>query len=216
MIKLTKRTEPEVLSKNSAEWTKTIEERISKGEEPTSTEKGRYRHWEIKKVLIEETSGKCAYCESKLRHIAYGDVEHITPKGSDVKLTFLWTNLTLACDICNTNKSDHFKDSSEFVDPYTVNPDDHLYFCGPLLFSQPASDRGALTERILDLNRIELIEKRKERLLNLRNQIESCARTLNPTLREILRKDIELNEMAEDKEYAALSRTYLTDALKRL
>lgn len=216
MIKLTKRLEPEVLAKNYGEWTKALVERLQKGEEPTAAEKGRYRHPDIKSVLIEETAGKCAYCESKLRHIAYGDVEHIVPKSSDVNVTFRWENLTLACDVCNTNKSDHFKNNGDFVDPYLVDPDEHLFFCGPFVFGHPGNDRGRLTEELLKLNRPELLERRKERLLNLRTQLDAYARTSNPTLKEILRKDIEKNEMADDKEFAALSRTFLTDALKRL
>jgi uncharacterized protein (TIGR02646 family) len=57
----------------------------------------------------------CAYCESKLRHITYGDIEHIVAKAVDQSRTYDWTNLTIACDVCNTEKSDE----EGLVDPYT-------------------------------------------------------------------------------------------------
>jgi hypothetical protein len=58
--------------------------------------------------------GKCAFCESRISHTAYGDVEHFRPKAGfkqnegDVLerpgyywLVYAWTNLFLACQLCN-------------------------------------------------------------------------------------------------------------------
>jgi uncharacterized protein (TIGR02646 family) len=213
MIKLTKGATPQVLADNYEYWTQVLVDKLAKGEEPTATEKSRYRHADIKEALVVETGGKCAYCECKIRHIAYGDVEHICPKSLDPALTFRWGNLTLACDVCNTNKSDHFKNPDDFVDPYQVDPAQHLFFFGDILMAVPGSDRGRLTEEILDLNRVELAERRKERLKNLRSQIETCVRTQNPQLRQILRQDIINNETSAEKEFVAMSRAFIAAAM---
>jgi hypothetical protein len=64
--------------------------------------------------LITAQLGKCAFCESKVRHIAHGDVEHYRPKGGVRQndgdpleqpgyfwLVYVWENLFFACQLCN-------------------------------------------------------------------------------------------------------------------
>jgi hypothetical protein len=36
----------------------------------------------VKNKLIKAQLGKCVFCESKVAHIAYGDVEHFRPKAA--------------------------------------------------------------------------------------------------------------------------------------
>lgn len=69
----------------------------------------------VKNALIKAQHGKCFLCESKITHIAYGDVEHFRPKGGsrqsvdekDLKvpgyywLAYVWQNLFFACQLCN-------------------------------------------------------------------------------------------------------------------
>ncbi|WP_147464161.1 hypothetical protein [Pseudomonas syringae group genomosp. 3] len=61
-------------------------------------------------LLFEE---KCAYCESKILHVAPADIEHFRPKGevSEVKshpgywwLASEWSNLLLSCRDCNGSR----------------------------------------------------------------------------------------------------------------
>src|ERR1700677_4060556 len=101
MIKLSKLDEPPILAKNAIKWTKVLLDTVAAGKIPTETERPRYRHPQIKDTLVRETHGKCAYCESKLRHIHHGDVEHIMPKSLDLGKIVQWDNLTLACEKCN-------------------------------------------------------------------------------------------------------------------
>ena len=105
MIKITKTAKPDVLEKNAAEWTRVVLDKLAAGEKLTSTDDARYRHAEVKAALVAETHGKCAYCESKLKHIHHGDVEHMSPKSLEPVTRYEWRNLTLACEICNQNKS---------------------------------------------------------------------------------------------------------------
>ncbi len=73
-----------------------------------------YGHPSIKESLIAAQHGKCAFCESKVRHISYGDVEHFRPKAGFRQrdddplgrpgyywLAYDWGNLYLGCQLCN-------------------------------------------------------------------------------------------------------------------
>jgi uncharacterized protein (TIGR02646 family) len=73
-----------------------------------------YGHSSVKKMLIEAQHGKCCFCESKITHVQYGDVEHFRPKAGYRQhpedplgrpgyywLAYEWRNLYLACQLCN-------------------------------------------------------------------------------------------------------------------
>jgi len=75
---------------------------------------GIYGHESVKSALIEAQHDKCCFCESKVSHIAYGDVEHFRPKGGYCQdagdeiekpgyywLAYEWTNLFFCCQLCN-------------------------------------------------------------------------------------------------------------------
>ncbi|WP_323142693.1 HNH endonuclease [Massilia phyllosphaerae] len=207
MIKLKKLAEPEILVNHAAAWTKTLIEKIASGTPATDGEKSRYRHADIKKVLVKETNGKCAYCESKLLHVTYGDVEHIVPKSTKVDVTFEWSNLTLACDVCNTNKSDKFSHGVGFVDPYVDDPVDHFNFVGGLVLAKPGDHDARLTEETLKLNRTELVERRNQRIRYLREQVE-VIRHAPANLQQVLIASLQ-QELDDDKEYAAIARACL-------
>ena len=99
------------------------------------TIENKYSQKEIKKALIEETNGKCVYCESKILHISFGDIEHILPKSELAEKCFEWSNLTLACTICNNRKRDFYDEQNLLIDPYVDNPDEHFYYAGPIIFN---------------------------------------------------------------------------------
>ena len=215
MIKLKKGEEPEVLTRNALHWTNVVVNKIHEGKTPTKTEKGRYNHTDVKQALIEETHGKCAYCESKLRHVSFGDIEHITPKSDDPSKWFSWQNLTLACDVCNTNKSNTPVDKQTFIDPYDVDPEEHFWHLGPMMRPKPGCDAAALTERLLNLNRPELVEKRADRQDVLLRLVDAAERCSNEELKRLLWEEIGLETEAH-KEYAALSRTIIELAKTKL
>ncbi|QGW64735.1 hypothetical protein GOY17_07280 [Lysobacter soli] len=160
MIRLTKGAKPQVLVDNAAGWTAEILRKIGEGSKVGDAVGRRYAHQDIKLALLAETHGKCAYCEAKILHIAFGDIEHIVAKKPRPELAVEWTNLTIACDRCNQSKSD----LDGVLDPYSVDPEDHLVFLGPLVRSKAASDLGELSVRILELNRPALVERRTERI----------------------------------------------------
>lgn len=205
MIHLVKGPEPQILATNGAAWLKVLEDKIAAGQVPTDAEKSRYRKAEIKAALVAETHGKCAYCESYLLHIAFGDVEHISPKSLKLSDSFRWDNLTLACDRCNTYK----KDAVGIVDPYIEDPDEFFIFLGPMIFARPEIAKAIITVRQLRLNRSELIESRFKRLDAISNLILIIQRTNDPAIREVLIQDLFENEIGDQAEFAAFARSFV-------
>ena len=68
----------------------------------------------VKNALTKAQHEKCCFCESKVTHVAYGDVEHFRPKAgfrqtqSDPLgrpgyywLAYNWENLFFSCQLCN-------------------------------------------------------------------------------------------------------------------
>ena len=55
------------------------------GRKKLSFDSGIYGHPNIKEKLKTTQHGKCAFCESNITHIDYGDVEHFRPKGGYVQ-----------------------------------------------------------------------------------------------------------------------------------
>lgn len=212
MIKLNKLEEPEVLKINKEEWTSRYLSLYNAGSKIPDSLKYKYREPEIKDTLIRETHDKCAYCESKISQVCYGDVEHIIPKSKKPELIFEWKNLTLSCEQCNRNrKGDYYDEDEPLIDPYKDNPNEYLFACGAYIFHKPGSRRGELTETILELNRVELIERRMDRIKSLKSLADKCANEKNSVLKNIFINQL-LEEANTDKEYSFVVRKYLKDS----
>ncbi|TCM18161.1 uncharacterized protein (TIGR02646 family) [Novosphingobium sp. PhB165] len=207
MIKLEKVDEPAVLKENAQNWLDVIKDKISSGEIPTDGDKSKYRHADIKASLIVETNGKCAYCESFLRHISFGDVEHIHPKSANIDDIYRWDNLTLACDMCNTYKSAE----TNVIDPYSDDPVEHFKFFGPMLYAKPESPKAVVTEKKLKLNRDDLVKKRVERLAAISNIVHIISKTTDENVRRVIVDDLFENEIGGSTEYSAFAREFLLE-----
>lgn len=127
----------------------------------------RYGSKGIKSALQAMFHGKCAYCESKVPHVDFGDVEHYRPKAGPrgrPDLVFDWDNLLLACGICNSQfKRDQFPEAEEggpILNPCTDEPRDHLtfHFDGDTRVASVygTTTRGRTTETLIGLNRRDL------------------------------------------------------------
>ena len=77
-------------------------------------DRGIYADETVKAALRTAQHDKCAFCESKVPHVAYGDVEHFRPKAGSRQgpdeplqtpgyywLAYEWKNLFFCCQICN-------------------------------------------------------------------------------------------------------------------
>lgn len=210
MIKLKKRAKPNVLVQNEQSWTTEYVNCIKNGETPSDTVKYRYKHRDIKKELEKETHGKCAYCESKITHTEYGDIEHILPKNKNARpdLYVNWNNLTLACTLCNRDgKRDYYDPKAPLVNPYIDDPDDCFIFVGNIIHYKNA--QGKRTIEIIKLNRAALAAQRKEILDGIQKLFDIWNNTSDIETKNALRTTLK-NYCSPDKEYSAFARHFLS------
>jgi len=170
---------------------------------PKALEDENYKHPINKEALRQASFDKCMYCESKISHIDFAHIEHIKPKAQDKypELEFVWENLGYVCPKCNNAKSDKYDENTPYIDPYSENPEEHIFAFGTFLYHKDGSEKGELTISDVDLNRVDLIEKRYERIKVIIKAITSCNRTENTTLRDNALDEIK-QEMLADKEYS--------------
>lgn len=212
MIKLIKLNVPADVQSKINERTQRYKEIVDAGGEVPESLASAYKAPEIKSLLKSETADKCAYCESKVPHIDYGDVEHLLPKSLFPNLRYEYENLTYACGVCNTKKGDFYSADTPLLNPYEDDLESHLLAIGPMVMRAPASDRGFVTEKKLALNRSELVEKRMERLEAVASLIDQIARTENIVIRSVLLEQVK-KECQGDKEYAFVVRAYVSSTL---
>lgn len=177
MIKVDRSPKPAILAKHEAQWLDKYRQAIIQNQlhpSPTNKEalkkaERKYNHKQIKMELEKMFSGKCAYCESHIRHVSYGAIEHFNPKAKFPHLCFSWENLLLACDQCNDkgHKGDKFPDASQggpYINPTKEDPDDFFEFeFDPDTGTAnvvPKNQRGETTEIDLGLNRADLLKQR--------------------------------------------------------
>ena len=115
MIRVTKPEQAPAILRNRGQRTTEADRQAFEGGERTFRfDNTVYGAKSVKNALIKAQHGKCAFCESQVRHIAHGDVEHYRPKGgvrqngSDPLeqpgyfwLAYVWENLFFACQLCN-------------------------------------------------------------------------------------------------------------------
>ena len=134
MIRVIRLPTPRILLRKATAWRSKL--LAARTEKERKRAEGKYKHPQVKEALVKMFRGKCAYCESCIAHIDYGHIEHFRPKGGksgQPKLTFEWSNLFLACGICNGKqfKGDLFPgpaDGGSFVNPCEEEPTDHFQF----------------------------------------------------------------------------------------
>ncbi|WP_224370718.1 retron system putative HNH endonuclease [Hyalangium versicolor] len=120
-----------MIPRNRKRWL----EALARATTPEERERAlsRYRHDDIKAALKTAFHGKCAYCESFILHIDYPHIEHFRPKSKYPNKAFDWSNLLLACGVCNgsEHKGDEFPlkaDKGPLVNPCAEEPATHLSF----------------------------------------------------------------------------------------
>jgi hypothetical protein len=188
MRKLTKVSPPQSLIDNATQWLADLKAN------PKSSVRLKYRQADVKEALMRETHSKCAYCESKIGHTSYGDVEHKKPTATNVDLHFEWTNMTLACGICNTLKSAYDDPSSPFLDPYSDDVEDLVVHLGPIALWKLGEGAAEVTVRMLQLNsmdRKELFARKTEKINELNNYCERFNEMQPGAVRDTLKKVID-------------------------
>ena len=200
MRHLEKLSIPDVLNANCLDWTDQY-----KSDRTSKTKKYRYRHEDIKRTLIEETGGKCVYCESKIGHNTPGDVEHKTPSSANVDLHFDWNNLTIACTECNRRKRAYFDMLKPFLDPYSADVESRIMHLGPVVGWQPGDEPAEISVRMLELHdnsRAELIKRKIEAIDNLNNLVARYHQ-VNGVMKDLLLLSIQRLK-CRDSEYSGM------------
>ena len=169
---------------------------------------GNYKHPDNKNALRKSTSGKCMYCESKMEHNSFSQIEHIKPKSKFPELEFEWENLGFSCEWCNNNKRDKYSDKMPFINPYNENPEDNIEFKSFIISPKQGSERGLYTINEIDLNRAGLIEDRKEKIDKINMMISAANRTSSESLRNQTIEAVK-EEAEKDKEYSAMIKSVL-------
>lgn len=184
---------------------------LENGTEPPEALLATYRDPELKAHLVEEAYGKCVYCESRITHVYFGDVEHLKPKSWFPSERLDVVNLGLACALCNNAKGEFWDDSTHLLDPYTDDPERELLALGYILARRPTCDRARLTIEKLDLNRQALVERRRERIELLQALVDQYVQAPAGSIKDLLRTELcrQANDAAE---YAFIVRAYLAAA----
>jgi uncharacterized protein (TIGR02646 family) len=200
---------PALLEGKKAAWDKAVADASTGKAREAAVAK--VRHKQIRAALEEAFHGKCAYCESEIKHVGYSQIEHYRPVSKRRDLAFCWDNLLLACGRCNGPefKGDLFPEADAggpLLNPCSDDPSDHLYFVydpvAGLTTVAPRTPRGEVTVRALGLNRPDLRTHRSRSVTRLAalallaSEHADCAALLTEAKRS-------------DAEYAAFARALL-------
>ncbi|SEL43245.1 HNH endonuclease [Pacificibacter marinus] len=110
-----------------------------------------WRKPEITDPLIKASHKKCAYCECKLQEKdSYMEVEHFRHKDKYNDDVVKWENLVPSCKRCNGKKGTHDVVIEPIVEPFNMDPSDHLYL--QMVYFRDHDDVGKATIETLDLN----------------------------------------------------------------
>ncbi|WP_437992091.1 hypothetical protein [Sorangium sp. So ce145] len=209
---------PEGFDKRSQMWVQRFEAARNKNPKLTM---GKY--WaQVRKELRDDAvalyhvfSGKCAFCEAKMAHVANPQIEHYRPK-SRIEfsgIVFKWDNWLLSCGRCNESKWAHFPDCGGvpcLIDPTVDDPQQHVGYVDHIVHGTSA--RGEETVRLLKIDRSPLEDERHLWLMQIDSLLVLCvnART-RPEARRLL-----IWSMQSDAPYSSMTRSYLKYKARRL
>lgn len=165
-----------------------------------------YKHPDNKDALRSACFDKCMYCESKISHTYYGDIEHIRPKDSFPELEFEWENLGYACARCNGFKSSKYDEDLPFVNPFEEDPNEFIVAAGHFLFQKKGSARAEVTIGEIELNRPELLERRTERMAAISNLVDKFEREASERLKGLIAQELK-NAIADDQPYSLVAKS---------
>lgn len=154
MIKLQRGAKPECLT-DEEKVAKLIEKFRENNKDPVWKQK------DIRSALLLSSSFKCAFCESKLQVSAsYMEIEHFKPKDKHPQDVVSWMNLLPSCKRCNTSKGTHDVVIEPIINPFDVDPREHLTQAGCRFYAK--TQIGESTKTVLNLNDTLLTRPRYE------------------------------------------------------
>lgn len=237
---------PKILRERGVALTEELCRKVAAGESPTF-DRDLYGATEVKAALRTAQHDKCCFCEAKLGHAQFGDVEHFRPKASTRQspadppatgyywLAYAWRNLYLSCEVCNRRhkqclfplanpdrrvSSHHRSTDLEaeqplFVDPGAEDPAAFIEFRREYAAPVAGNARGAATIEALELNRPDLVERRRDRREPLRSLLTLLAIEVHGELSADARREwtralsFIADAAADSGEYASMVRSLL-------
>jgi hypothetical protein len=200
MIRINQQPIPAFLRNNANRWTQILLQAIAaKGGDVSKVPANywnKYRKPYIKRALEHDFLGKCAYCESKVTHVAYQHIEHYKPKKKFPRSTFEWRNLLLSCPICNgvEYKGDNFPLDDDgnpmLINPYTDYPFEHIRFIAGRAIG--ISTRGQATVQLIGLFRDGLYERRLQLHRRIHYYFRSIIKNILNDEQDLLQEGLDL------------------------
>jgi len=203
-----------------------------------------YGHKTVKAALRKVQDDKCCFCESKVTHISYGDVEHFRPKAGVRQrqgvplerpgyywLAYKWSNLFFSCQLCNQRYKenlfplkkplDRAKSHSDDIDiekPMFINPTEdvekYISFREEVIFAIGDNPRGKATIKALGLDRDELNNMRKDYFDKL-ELIYELANLKPPRPKSEKAKKHITNSIQSSRQYASMIRCAVKAKFKK-
>ncbi|HWV16632.1 MAG TPA: hypothetical protein VN030_14460 [Cellvibrio sp.] len=188
MIKLSRKSKPDILAHNESQWTSELINAVSVNGSYSKISKEEkqkllvhYRHQDIKNSLFDSSFQKCAFCETKPGESGNIEVEHFAPKSIYPNLAFQWENFLPACRRCNGSKDGHDTMRAPIVNPYDVDPDEVFHYKDIKISANDNSFKeiGELTIKVCGLNSVRLMKPRADILVSLHDFSESLNLAIN-------------------------------------
>ncbi|MFI8035207.1 HNH endonuclease [Acinetobacter sp. ABJ_C3_5] len=133
----------------------------------------------IHKALLLSSASKCAYCEIKVQvKSTYMEIEHFKDKSHFPDDVVEWLNLLPSCKRCNTTKSTHNVVTNPIINPFDIDPKDHLTQSAFRLYFK--TDLGEETRDTLNLNDTKLTKPRAAVWDYVVDKIEELHRDIIP------------------------------------
>lgn len=147
---------PGSLSRNASRWKRELLAEVRKSKKTGATVPrkffDKYNQDDVKAALAKMYDNLCCYCDSRIGIVDFPHIEHRKPLSIFPRNTFEWSNLHLACTLCNLAKSNKWDKHHPILDAEIDKPiTDHLDY--ELMFCMDKTLRGKTTIDHADLNR---------------------------------------------------------------
>jgi hypothetical protein len=156
--------------------------------------------------------GKCAFCESRMRHVSNPHIEHYRPKGQArfENLMFDWENWLLSCGRCNEEKWKDFPEidgQPQLLDPVNGDPGEHVDFRGAEIIGLTVC--GQETIHLIGLDRYPLRNERGQWLSQIDALLLLAVLATDSATKQEAREHL-VWAMQIDAPYSAMTKAYLS------
>ncbi|WP_308358906.1 hypothetical protein [Priestia aryabhattai] len=115
------------------------------------TKKSVWKKPYIESALLSSSNDKCAFCECKIDiESKYMEVEHFHDKSTYPDDVVNWNNLLPSCKRCNGKKSTFNTKLNAFINPFDMNPKEHLIFNAYRFYPSSLAGKNTIDQLLLN------------------------------------------------------------------